>query len=102
MERIKGKDVAFVLSAALFMAIVDVLFYLLIDGNPLKSLLILEANYMMALAFWVVLYLSSLIHLRICGKKNCRHVLPRMLIPCSLHRMKPHRRNDDADAENVL
>ena len=64
MERIKGKDVAFVLSAALFMAIVDVLFYLLIDGNPLKSLLILGANYMMALAFWVVLYLSSLIHLR--------------------------------------
>ena len=64
MERIKGSDVAFVLSAALFMAIVDVLFYLLIDSNPLKSLLILGANYMMALAFWVVLYLSSLIHLR--------------------------------------
>ena len=64
MERIKGKDVAFVLSAALFMAIVDVLFYLLIDGNPLKSLLILGANYMMALAFWAVLYLSSMIHLR--------------------------------------
>ena len=64
MERIKGRDVAFVLSAAFFMAIVDVLFYLLTDGNPLKSLLILGANYMMALAFWVVLYLSSMIHLR--------------------------------------
>ena len=62
MEKVKGRDIAFVLSAAFFMAIVDVLFYLLIDGNPLKSLLILGANYMMALAFWVVLYLSSLIH----------------------------------------
>ena len=64
MERIKGSDVAYVLSATFFMAVVDVLFYLFVDGNPLKSLLILGANYMMALAFWIVLRLSSFIHLR--------------------------------------
>ena len=64
MERIKDKDVAFVLSATFLMALVDVLFYLLVDGNPLKSLLILGANYVMALIFWAVLYLLSMIHLR--------------------------------------
>ena len=44
MERIKGKDITFILTAGFLMGIVDVLFYTIIDGNPLKSFLILGAN----------------------------------------------------------
>ena len=64
MERIKGKDITFILTAGFLMGIVDVLFYTIIDGNPLKSFLILGANYMMALALWIVLQFASLVHLR--------------------------------------
>lgn len=64
MERIKGTDITFVLTAALLMGIVDVLFYTISDGNPLKSFLILGANYMMALALALVLQFAAFVHLK--------------------------------------
>lgn len=64
MERIKGSDIAFILTAAILMALPDVLFYTLCEGKPLKGLLILGANTVMAILFWAVLYLSSFLHLR--------------------------------------
>jgi len=64
MERIKGSDIAFILTAAILMALHDVLFYTLCEGKPLKGLLILGANTVMAILFWAVLYLSSFLHLR--------------------------------------
>ena len=64
MERIKGSDIAFILTAAILMALPDVLFYTLSEGKPLKGLLILGANTVMAILFWAVLYLSSFLHLR--------------------------------------
>lgn len=64
MERIKSTDIIFVLTAGFLMGIVDVLFYTIVDGNPLKSFLILGANYMMALGLCIVLQLASFIHMR--------------------------------------
>ncbi len=64
MEKIKGKDILFVLTATVLMAVCDVLFYTFSDGKPLKGFLILGANYIMALAMWVVLRLSQMIRLR--------------------------------------
>ncbi|MBO4719841.1 MAG: phosphoethanolamine transferase [Prevotella sp.] len=63
MERIKGQDVAFVLSATLLTAIVDVLYYAIHDGDCVKSFLILGANYMMALGMYLLLRLADLAHL---------------------------------------
>jgi hypothetical protein len=51
MERIKGSDIAFILTAAILMALPDVLFYTLCEGKPLKGLLILGANTVMAILF---------------------------------------------------
>ena len=64
MERIKGSDISFILGAAILMALPDVLFYTLCEVEPLKSLLILGANTVMAMLFWSVLYLSSYLYLK--------------------------------------
>ena len=63
VEKIKGKDVAFVLLVTLFTAIADVLFYIIHDGDFVKSFLILGANYMMALGMWLLLRLAGLVHI---------------------------------------
>ena len=59
VEKITGRDVVFVLLATLFTAIVDVLFYTIHDGDIGKSILILGANYMMAIAMWIIIRLAA-------------------------------------------
>ena len=63
VEKIKGKDVTFLLLVTLFTAIADVLFYIIHDGDFVKSFLILGANYMMALGMWLLLRMAGLGHI---------------------------------------
>lgn len=60
----QGQYVAFLLTATVLTAITDVVFYTATDGDVVKSFLILGANYMMALATTLVLYLSSHVRLK--------------------------------------
>lgn len=62
LQKVNGRDVAFLVTTTVLMAVVDVLFYAIVDGNPVKSFLILGANYMMALAMLLVTALASLVH----------------------------------------
>jgi len=64
MAKIKGSDILFVVTATVLMASCDVLYYTLHEGEPVKGFLILGANYMMALAMWVVLRVSAMVGLR--------------------------------------